>query len=127
MCPLIPENCILGDLVLLLFGFKFWEVIYLVNIASQALNKNIERKKTWQELWLPFLFSFLIPVIGLIMIRKNHLKFIPSITYSQYFKIHVCIFTRSAKPLQEAGLTIERLAGNHLLSIVIQLKIVSLK
>ena len=98
-----------------------------MNIAPQALNKNVERKKTWQELWLPFLFSFLIPVIELIMIRKNHLKFIPSITYSQYFKIHVCIFTRSAKPLQEAGLTIERLAGNHLLSIVIQLKIVSLK
>ena len=127
MCPLIPEICILGDLVLFLFGFTVWEVIDLVNRTSQALNKNIEREKTWQELWLPFLFSFLIPIIGLIIIHKNHLKFTPSITYSQYFKIHVCIFTRRAKPLQEAGLTIERLAGNHLLSMVIQLKIVSLK
>ena len=46
MCPLIPEICILGDLVLFLFGFTVWEVIDLVNRTYQALNKNIERQKT---------------------------------------------------------------------------------
>ena len=70
-----------------------------MKVISQASNKNIGEKKNIAGSVAPFP----IPVIGVIIISKNPLKFTSSITCSQYFKIHVCIFIRSAKPLRGAG------------------------